>query len=38
MTDKLRLHISTPEDMGQRFVDAWKRAERGGARRWTKPT
>ncbi|CAA7619821.1 hypothetical protein [Magnetospirillum sp. UT-4] len=31
MTDKLRLHIGTPEDMGRRFVDAWKRAERGEA-------
>lgn len=29
MSDKLRIHIGGPEDMGQRFVDAWKRAEAG---------
>ena len=29
MTENLHVHIGTPEDMGQRFVDAWKRAERG---------
>ncbi|RAU21972.1 hypothetical protein CU669_09730 [Paramagnetospirillum kuznetsovii] len=27
--DNVRLHIGTAEDMGQRFVDAWKRAEGG---------
>jgi predicted transcriptional regulator len=31
MSDKLRIHIGGPEDMGRRFVDAWKRAEAGEA-------
>ncbi len=26
---KVRLHVETPEESGQRFVDAWRRAERG---------
>jgi hypothetical protein len=26
---KREIHIDTPEDMGERFIDAWKRAERG---------
>jgi predicted transcriptional regulator len=29
MTDKIRVHIGSAEDMGHRFVDAWHRAERG---------
>ncbi|MEI7607259.1 MAG: hypothetical protein WCJ64_07730 [Rhodospirillaceae bacterium] len=29
MSDAVRVHIGTPEDMGRRFVDAWHRAERG---------
>ncbi len=29
MSDNVRVHIGTPEDMGQRFVEAWHRAERG---------
>jgi predicted transcriptional regulator len=29
MSDNVRIHIGTPEDMGQRFIDAWHRAERG---------
>ena len=31
MSDNVRVHIGTPEDMGRRFVDAWHRAERGEA-------
>ncbi|OAN49928.1 hypothetical protein A6A04_18440 [Paramagnetospirillum marisnigri] len=27
--DKVLVGIGTPEDMGRRFVDAWKRAESG---------
>ncbi len=26
---KVKLHIGTPKDMGQRFVSAWKRAKQG---------
>jgi predicted transcriptional regulator len=29
MSDNVRIHIGDPKDMGQRFVDAWRRAERG---------
>lgn len=29
MSDTIRMHIGTAEDMGRRFVDAWQRAERG---------
>ncbi len=29
MSNNVRIHIGTPEDMGQRFIDAWHRAERG---------
>ena len=29
MSENVRVHIGTPEDMGQRFADAWHRAERG---------
>ena len=29
MSENVKVHIGTPEDMGQRFVDAWHRAERG---------
>ena len=31
MSDNVRVHIGSPEDMGRRFVDAWRRAERGEA-------
>jgi len=31
MSDTIRVNIGTPEDMGQRFADAWHRAERGEA-------
>ena len=31
MSDNVRAHIGSPEDMGRRFVDAWRRAERGEA-------
>jgi len=31
MSDNVRIHIGTPKDMGQRFVEAWHRAERGEA-------
>jgi len=29
MSDNVRIHIGDAEDMGRRFVDAWRRAERG---------
>ena len=29
MSKNVKLHIGTPEDMGRRFIDAWRRAERG---------
>ena len=29
MSKSVKIHIGTPEDMGQRFIDAWQRAERG---------
>jgi len=29
MSDKVKVHVGTLEDMGQRFIDAWHRAERG---------
>ena len=29
MSDNVKIHIGTPEDMGRRFVGAWHRAERG---------
>lgn len=29
MSDNVRVHVGTIEDMGRRFVDAWHRAERG---------
>jgi predicted transcriptional regulator len=29
MSEKVKIHIGTPENMGRRFVDAWHRAERG---------
>lgn len=29
MTKKVQVHVGTIEDMGQRFVDAWHRTERG---------
>jgi predicted transcriptional regulator len=29
MSDTIRIHIGDAEDRGQRFVDAWRRAERG---------
>ncbi len=31
MSENVRVHIGTPGDMGQRFADAWHRAERGEA-------
>jgi hypothetical protein len=31
MCDNVRVHIGTPEDMGRRFIDACRRAERGEA-------
>jgi len=31
MTENVKVHIGTPEDMGRRFVDTWKRAEAGEA-------
>ena len=31
MSENVRVHIGTPEDMGQRFTDAWHRAGRGEA-------
>ena len=31
MSDNVRVRVGTPEDMGRRFVDAWRRAERGEA-------
>ena len=31
MTETLRVHIGTLEDMGHRFVEAWKGAEQGKA-------
>ena len=31
MSENVRVHIGTPEDMGRRFADAWHRAERGEA-------
>ena len=31
MTQNVTVHIGAPEDMGRRFVDAWKRAEQGQA-------
>ena len=29
MTENIRVHVGAPEDMGRRFIDAWRRAERG---------
>lgn len=29
MSDKVKVHIGSLEDMGQRFIGAWHRAERG---------
>ncbi len=29
MSDNVKIHIGTPQDMGRRFVDAWRRAEHG---------
>ncbi|WP_294538635.1 hypothetical protein [uncultured Rhodoblastus sp.] len=29
MSDNIRIHIGDAEDMGRRFVDAWRRAEAG---------
>ncbi len=29
MSDNVRVHVGTPEEMGRRFIDAWRRAERG---------
>jgi predicted transcriptional regulator len=29
VSDNIKIHIGAPEDMGRRFVDAWRRAERG---------
>ena len=31
MSDKVKVHIGVLDDMGQRFIDAWHRAERGEA-------
>ena len=31
MSDNIRIHIGDAKDMGQRFIDAWRRAERGEA-------
>jgi predicted transcriptional regulator len=31
MSDNVRIHIDGAEDMGRRFVDAWRRAESGEA-------
>jgi hypothetical protein len=31
MSDHLKIHIGSPEDMGRRFAEAWHRAERGEA-------
>jgi len=29
LESEVRIHVGSPEDMGQRFVEAWRRAERG---------
>ena len=29
MSENVNVHVGTLEDMGQRFIDAWHRAERG---------
>jgi predicted transcriptional regulator len=29
--DNIRVHVGTPKDMGERFVDAWTRSNRGEA-------
>ena len=31
MSNTVNVHVGTLEDMGQRFTDAWHRAERGEA-------
>ena len=31
MSDNVRVHVGTTEEMGRRFIDAWHRAERGEA-------
>jgi predicted transcriptional regulator len=31
MSGNFRVRVGTPQEMGQRFVDAWHRAERGEA-------
>lgn len=31
MSQNVQLHIGTAEDMGRRFVNAWRRAEKGEA-------
>ncbi|MBI2236167.1 MAG: hypothetical protein HYU60_04310 [Magnetospirillum sp.] len=31
MSDTVKVHVGTLEDMGQRLIDAWHRAERGEA-------
>lgn len=31
MTSTIKAHVGTLEDMGQRFIDAWHRAEHGEA-------
>lgn len=31
MSDNVKARIGTPQDMGRRFVDAWKRTEQGEA-------
>jgi len=31
MSDTVKVHVGTLEDMGQRFIGAWHRAERGEA-------
>ncbi|WP_299443184.1 hypothetical protein [uncultured Rhodospira sp.] len=38
MTDRINVHVGTPEDMGRRFVSAWERAARGEAVRETHVT
>jgi predicted transcriptional regulator len=31
MSDNIRVHVGTLEEMGQRFINAWHRAEKGEA-------
>ena len=29
MSEKIKIHIGSADEMGQRFIEAWKRSERG---------